>query len=175
MSGCSFWFYLILSLGYLARFVLSLMITVDTGFGGDVVILSIFSLLSCIISFIAFMFLAIAYSYNDVVVVSTKDYTYTSYIDVTKEDYKDTKARWDNQKYYFNRYLRTSYVSFIFSIGVIEETFRTDMLNKTYYDTYGVSYHYDSTKYMAYTIEAGVEFIFNIISICLECFCKNKI
>ena len=52
---------------------------------------------------------------------------------------------------------------------------RTDMLNKTYYDTYGVSYNYDSTKYMTYTIEAGVEFIFNIISICLECFCKNKI
>ena len=174
LSDCYFWLYIILFIDHLVRFILSLIITIDTGFGEDVVILSIFSLLCCIIIFIAFAFLAIAYSYSSDIYISTKDYIYTYHIDVTKEDYRDTQARHKNQDYYFNWYIRISFISLFFSLGAIEETFRTDMLNKTYYDRFGVPYDYDSTKYILYTIEAIAEIILMILLKCLQFFNKKK-
>ena len=171
-----FWFYLALSILYLIRFFLSLIIAVDIGFKEDVVMVSIFSLLCAIITFIAFMFAIAAYSYNNNVYVSTKDYTYEYKIDITKEDYRDTRVRLNKQKIHFNRYIKISYISFIFAIGAIEETFRSDMLNKTYHDKYGVEYDYDKTECVLYTIEAIVEFILTILHKCIEYFNKkNKI
>ena len=64
LSDCYIWLYIILFVCHLVRFFLSLIITVDTSFRQDVVILSIFSLLCGIIIFIAFLFLVIAYSYS---------------------------------------------------------------------------------------------------------------
>ena len=65
---------------------------------------STFSLLCAIITFIAFIFSLISYSYSSYISVSTKDYTYTSIIDVSKEDYRDSQARLNQQELYFNRY-----------------------------------------------------------------------
>ena len=174
LDNCFILFYCILIFCHIIKLVLSIIITVDTGFGEDVVLLSTFSLLCAIITFIAFIFSLISYSYSSYVSVSTKDYTYTSIIDVSKEDYRDSQARLNQQELYFNRYEKTGYTAFIFSIGVIEETFRSNMLNKTYHDNYGVEYNYDSDKYIIFTIVTSVEFIFSIIIIILKCLNKWK-
>ena len=133
-----------------------------------------FSLLCCIILFIAFLLFLTSYSYSSYVIASTNDYTYISKIDVLKEDYKVTEYRLNKQQIYFDRARITSYISFIFAIGTIEEIFRTDMLNKRFY--YDSEYwdDYDSTKYIIFTIEAIVEFILTIILKCLEYFNKRK-
>ena len=177
LDNCYFLIYFILGFCHLVRFCLSLIITIDTGFRKDVVLVSLFSLFCCILTFIALMFITIAYSYNDVVAISTKDYTYIATIDVTKEDYRDRQARYNKQEYYFNLYLKIAYISFIFVIGVFEETFRTDFLEKTYHDKYGVEYDYSPGKYIAYAIEAILEFILTIIILilkCIEYFMKKK-
>lgn len=74
--------------------ILSLAIIVDTFFREDVKMLSIFSLLCGIIGYIVFMFFIIfirAYTYSRSIYDSTKDYIYAFIIDITKEDYRDTK------------------------------------------------------------------------------------
>ena len=133
-----------------------------------------FSLLCCIILFIAFLLFLTSYSYSSYVIASTNDYTYISKIDVLKEDYKVTEYRLNKQQIYFDRARITSYISFIFAIGTIEEIFRTDMLNKRFYYESGDWDDYDSTKYIIFTIEAIVEFILTIILKCLEYFNKRK-
>ena len=79
----------------------------------------------------------------------------------------------NKQQIYLDRAIITSYISFIFAIGVIEETFRTDMLNKRFYKESGYWDDYDSTKYILFTIEAIVEIILTIILKCLEFFNKS--
>ena len=175
LDNCFCLSYFILILSNIIKFALSLIITVDTGFGEDVVLLSTFSLLCAIITFIAFIFSVISWSYGDYVSVSTKDYTYTYIIDVSKEDYRDTRARLNQQELYFKRYEKTGYIAFIFSIGVIEETFRINMLNKkTYRCDSGIGCYYDPDKYIIFTIVTSVEFIFSIIIIILKCLDKWK-
>ena len=48
------------------------------------------------------MFLEISYSHSSFVYVSTKDYTYTYQIDISKEDYRDSRTKLENQDYYYN-------------------------------------------------------------------------
>ena len=172
-DDCLNWFYVIFVFCYIARFILSLFITIETGFKKEIIMVSVFGLLCCIILFIAFLLLGISYSYSSYVIASTKDYTYIYEIDVLKEDHKATEYRLNKQEIYFHRYIITSYISFIFAIGVIEETFRTDMLNKRFYDESGYWDDYDSTKYILFTIEAIVEIILIIIFRCLKYFNKN--
>ena len=145
-----------------------------SNFGSNNLLFLFNSEISIFLVFIAFIFSLISYSYSSYVSVSTKDYTYTYIIDVSKEDYRDSQARLNQQELYFKRYEKTGYIAFIFSIGVIEETFRSNMLNKTYYDNYGVEYNYDSDKYIIFTIVTSVEFIFSIIIIILKCLNKWK-
>ena len=151
-DNCYFWFYLILCFGCIARFILSMFITIETSFRKDIVFVSVFSLLCCIILFIAFLLFLTSYSYFSYVIASTNDYTYISKIDVLKEDYKVTEYRLNKQQIYFDRARITSYISFIFAIGTIEEIFRTDMLNKRFYDESGYWDDYDSTKYKIYLL-----------------------
>ena len=170
--NCKIFFYLILILCQLARFILSLMITIDTEFRKDVIIISIFGLLCTLMIFFGFIFVAIGISYGDFVYVSTKDYIYEYRIDITKEDYRDTRKRWDNQDYYYNLYMRTSNLSLIFTIVIIEEIFRIDMFNKTYTTKSGFSDKYKSDYYIYFIIETLIEFVWAIIYRCLEYFDK---
>lgn len=120
------------------------------------------------------MFLAISYSHSSFVYVSTKDYTYTYQIDISKEDYRDSRTRLENQDYYYNWYMRINYISFIFTIGVIEEIFRIDIFNLIYYTESGFSENYNSTLYIFSIIEAIAEFVITFIYLCLEFWNKIK-
>ncbi len=150
------------------------MTTQDTQFREIFIIISILSLLCSIAYFISLMFLGISYSHSSFVYVSTKDYTYTYQIDVSKEDYRDIRTRLENQDYYYNWYLRINYISFIFTIGVIEELFRIDIFNLIYYTKSAFSENYDSTLYIFSIIEAITEFVIVLIYICLEFWNKKK-
>ena len=120
------------------------------------------------------MFLVISYSHSSFVYVSTKDYTYTYQIDISKEDYRDSRTRLENQDYYYNWYMRINYISFIFTIGVIEEIFRIDIFNLIYYTKSGFSENYNSTLYIFSIIEAIAEFVIALIYLCLEFWNKIK-
>ena len=144
LDNCYYLIYFILGFCHLVRFCLSLIITIDTGFRKDVVLVSLFSLFCCILTFIALMFITIAYSYNDVVAISTKDYTYIATIDVTKEDYRDRQARYNKQEYYFNLYIKMAYISFIFVIGVFEETlYGIPIIRSIQYEQKFINKYYD--------------------------------
>ena len=164
---CEIFFYIIIIIAFIGRFIISLMILLDTLFRKTVIIISILSLLSVITIFISFMLNGISYSYSSYVIVSTKDYIYTYEIDVLREDYRDAEIRLNKQEYYFNWFIRTYFISFIFTLGIIEEIFRIDIFNLYYYVIDNFTDNYNSDLYIISIIEAIAEFIFVLIYICM--------
>ena len=75
-----------LSIFFVARLILGLLITVFTEFEKEVLILSIFSLLNLITLFIAFIFITKAMFNGDTYSYKSGGYIYTIIIDITKED-----------------------------------------------------------------------------------------
>ena len=75
-----------LSIFFVARLILGLLITVFTEFEKEVLILSIFSLLNLITLFIAFIFFTKAMFNGDTYSYKSGGYIYTITIDITKED-----------------------------------------------------------------------------------------
>ena len=166
-DNCEIFFYIIICTAFIGRFIISFMILLDTLFRETVIIISILSSLSVITIIISIILNGISYTYSSYFTISTKDYIYTRVIDISKEDYREGRIRLDNQEYYFNWFIRTYFISFIFTLGIIEEIFRIDIFNLYYYVIDNFTDNYNSDLYIISIIEAIAEFIFVLIYICM--------
>ena len=129
--------YVILS--FVARFILGLLITIFTKFEGEILFLSIFSLLNSIALFTTIIFFVVGYSNGDTYSYKSGGYTYTVTIDTSKEDPEQTRKRYNTMDFCFKNGMRIGYISLIFAIGTIEEYFRVggkDQKNDEYYITF---------------------------------------
>ena len=126
LKNLEFWLYISSVFFVLARFILGLLITFSTKFKSEVLILSIFSLLNSIALLIAWIFFCIAYGHGDTYSYQSGGYIYTATIDISKEDYRDTKERYDKMDFFIQNGMKIGYISLIFAIGTIEEYFRVD-------------------------------------------------
>ena len=116
--------YVILS--FVARFILGLLITIFTKFEGEILFLSIFSLLNSIALFTTIIFFVVGYSNGDTYSYKSGGYTYTVTIDTSKEDPEHKRKRYDKADFFFKNGMKIGYISLIFAIGTIEEYFRVD-------------------------------------------------
>ena len=119
-------FIVLFSFSIVARYCLSFLITISMGFKNEVIILSIFSLLCIIFLTIAFVCGAAMQSYSGYYSYSDNNFTYTVKIDLEKEPYEHYQKRIKKFDFYYKLVKIILCLSYIFSIGVIEEFFRID-------------------------------------------------
>ena len=125
-DNCEMAFIVLFSFSLVARYCLSILITISMGFKNEVIILSIFSLLCTIFLTIVFFCCTAIQSYSSYYSYSDNNYTYTVQIDLEKEPYEHYQERIKKQDFYYKLVKIILCLSYIFSIGVIEEFFRID-------------------------------------------------
>ena len=133
LSGdCEILFITINIVGSLGRLILSSLIAFESEFTKELIILSIFSLLCAILISISIIFLFCAFSYADHLDFTYKGRRYIIDVDLEKEGWENTKERWNNQDFWMKFSNIVLYISYIFSIGVIEETIRIGNFKSDY-------------------------------------------
>ena len=105
---------------------------------------------------------------------STKNYTYTYLIDISKEDYRDTRARLKNQDHYYNWYIRINYIYHLFLQYELLKKFLELIFNQNYYTMEGSSENYNPILYIFKITETITKFVIAPKYICYNFGTKKR-